>query len=64
MRLFVVFFLEADQKDPLHLMQISGPLDSSTGVDEHKMRLLLPKLDEHMHFCVCECVYRLVYGWV
>lgn len=46
------FFLEADQKDPLHLMQISGPLDISTGGDEHIMRLLLPKLDERMHFCV------------
>lgn len=48
----VVFFLEADQKeDPLHLMQISGPLDISTGADEHIMRLLLPKVDERMHLC-------------
>lgn len=46
------FFLEADQKDPLHLMQISGPLDILTGGDEHIMHLLLPKLDERMHFCV------------
>lgn len=50
--LICCFFLEADQKDPLHLMQISGPLDIPTWGDEHIVRLLLPKLDERMRFCV------------